>query len=263
MNYIKEINAFYQKQETNPVSAHAANLWHALMHVNNRAGWKLTFTVAVSVLCFKANLTNSTFKRARKELRDKGYIHYESRRGNQSAIYQIIRAEEVEQAGEETSLQSKEKEEMDHKAAPLVKQKEIKQRTPSTALVDFFEENIGEVQPYIKQEMTEWIDLLGEELVLTAMKRAVERGKGSWSYSKAILKAWHEKGYKTVVEVEQEIIEFQTNKKKRSRPESKLEVIPTWFKDRHKRVEKAEVDLKASETDRRELAELIASYASG
>src|SRR5690625_2701842 len=95
MNYIREINAFYQRQETNPVSANAANLWHALMHVNNRAGWVRQMTVAVSVLCCKSQLSESAFKRARKELHEKGYIHYESRGGNQSAIYQIMSSEVI------------------------------------------------------------------------------------------------------------------------------------------------------------------------
>ncbi|MBP1971347.1 hypothetical protein J2Z83_003486 [Virgibacillus natechei] len=74
MNYIKELNAFHNRLETNPLSASAANLWHVLMHVNNKPGWLKEFTVAVSVLCAKAALTESTFKRARAELDEKGYI---------------------------------------------------------------------------------------------------------------------------------------------------------------------------------------------
>ncbi|WP_249870785.1 hypothetical protein [Oceanobacillus saliphilus] len=90
MNYIRQVNAFYTHLETNPLSAAAANLWHVLMHVNNRAGWKEEFTVAMSVLCSKANLSESTFKRARTELREKGYICVKSRGGNQAAAYQIV-----------------------------------------------------------------------------------------------------------------------------------------------------------------------------
>lgn len=92
MNYINEINAFYQRQETNPVSAHAMNLWHTLLHVNYGSGWKKQFTVMVAVLCSKGNLSINKFKRARRELQDKGYITYQSQQGkeNQSAIYEII-----------------------------------------------------------------------------------------------------------------------------------------------------------------------------
>lgn len=90
MNYIKEVNAFHNRLETNPLATAAANLWHVLMHVNNRAGWLEEFTVAVSVLCAKASLTESTFKRARAELQEKGYIRYKSQGGNRAAIYEII-----------------------------------------------------------------------------------------------------------------------------------------------------------------------------
>ena len=90
MNYIKEINAFYDTIERNPLSASAVTLWHALMHINNKAYWCLSFTVAASVLKFKTGLTDSSFKRARKELSQKGFITYQSRPGNQAPIYHMI-----------------------------------------------------------------------------------------------------------------------------------------------------------------------------
>ncbi|MFC4025227.1 hypothetical protein ACFOUV_15635 [Oceanobacillus longus] len=90
MNYIKQVNTFYNHLETNPLSASAANLWHVLMHVNNRAGWRQEFTAAMSMLCYKANLTDSTFKRERRELQEKGYIRVKSRGGNRAASYQIV-----------------------------------------------------------------------------------------------------------------------------------------------------------------------------
>ena len=36
MNYIKEINALYDRQEQKPLSGAAVTLWYALMHINNR-----------------------------------------------------------------------------------------------------------------------------------------------------------------------------------------------------------------------------------
>lgn len=44
----------------------------------------------------------------------------------------------------------------------------------------------------------DWVRDLGEELVIGAMKRALERNKTSWSYVKSILKAWYKKGIRTV-----------------------------------------------------------------
>src|SRR5690625_7205312 len=89
MNYIKEINAFYMKIETYPLTASANVLWYTLLHINNRAGWIKEFTVAAVVICVKSGLPESTFKRARNELRDKGYITYRSR-GTQAPVYRMI-----------------------------------------------------------------------------------------------------------------------------------------------------------------------------
>src|SRR5699024_10568670 len=89
MNYIQEINAFYTRKQTNPLSGSAATLWHALMHVNNRAHSVKEFSVSASVLCSKSGLPLSTFKRARAELCEKGYILHQSR-GTKAPVYQMV-----------------------------------------------------------------------------------------------------------------------------------------------------------------------------
>lgn len=91
MNYIKEINAFYDMVERNPLSMSAITLWHALMHINNKAHWCDTFTAAAAVLQHKAGLTDSSFKRARKELNEKGYITHKAGSQSQAPTYRIIR----------------------------------------------------------------------------------------------------------------------------------------------------------------------------
>ena len=90
MNYIKELNAFYDWLETNSLSTSAIALWHALMHINNKAGWAEEFGVAASVLCIKTGLADRTIRSARNELKQKGRIEWNTRRGNQSAIYKMI-----------------------------------------------------------------------------------------------------------------------------------------------------------------------------
>ncbi|MBP2078413.1 DnaD domain-containing protein [Oceanobacillus polygoni] len=91
MNYIKEINAFYNHMERIPLSASAVALWHALLHINNKAMWIEEFTVSGVVLRVKAGLKESSFKRARTELKEKGYINYQSRSRNQAPIYRMVR----------------------------------------------------------------------------------------------------------------------------------------------------------------------------
>jgi hypothetical protein len=90
MNYIREINAFYDWLETNTISDSAISLWHALMHINNKTGWKNEFTVALSVLESKTGLKKDALIRARKTLQKTNRISFKSRTGMQSAVYKIM-----------------------------------------------------------------------------------------------------------------------------------------------------------------------------
>ncbi|GEN74107.1 hypothetical protein [Chryseobacterium lathyri] len=90
MNYIKEINSFYDWLETNSVSDSVITLWHGLMHINNKTGWKLEFTVAISTLQVKTGLSSASIKRARNVLSQLGRIKWKQRNGNLSSVYEII-----------------------------------------------------------------------------------------------------------------------------------------------------------------------------
>ncbi|WP_148043530.1 hypothetical protein [Chryseobacterium sp. G0240] len=90
MNYIKEINSFYDWLELNSVSDSVITLWHAMMHINNKAGWKVEFTVAISTLQVKTSLSKSSIIRARNVLKQLGRIDFKERKGNQSCVYKII-----------------------------------------------------------------------------------------------------------------------------------------------------------------------------
>ncbi len=53
MNYIIQLNAFYDRLEINPLNSSEIALWNALMSINNKTAWSDKFTVAASVLCNK------------------------------------------------------------------------------------------------------------------------------------------------------------------------------------------------------------------
>lgn len=90
MNYITEINRFYEWLETNEISDSAIVLWHALMHVNNRSGWLEEFPVKMITLQSKTGLSKSSVIRARKVLVDNGRIIYIEMSGQRSPIYTIV-----------------------------------------------------------------------------------------------------------------------------------------------------------------------------
>ncbi len=75
MNYIQEINAFYDWIEGNPrLSKNAIALWHALMHINNKTKWIRTFSAAICTLQSKSGLCRSDVFKARTELESAGLI---------------------------------------------------------------------------------------------------------------------------------------------------------------------------------------------
>ena len=90
MNYISEINKFYDWLETNRLPKSAIALWYALMHVNNKADWVESFAVAISALEFKTGFKRSELFEARNILAQKNRITWESRGGNMSAVYKMI-----------------------------------------------------------------------------------------------------------------------------------------------------------------------------
>jgi len=66
----------------------------------------------------------------------------------------------------------------------------------------FFEQNgFGTIGGYIAEKIKYWSEDLSEELVVEAMKLAVEYGAKHWSYVESILRYWFDKGYETVHDV--------------------------------------------------------------
>ena len=128
MNYLREINAFYDWLETNPLSTSSIALWYALMHMCNKTGWAAEFAVAVSVLCVKTGLSPRAIYKARNELKTKGRLQWKSRNGNQSAIYELqpLCAPEADKCADKVAEKRTDK--VAGKRAPLNKLNETKQK---------------------------------------------------------------------------------------------------------------------------------------
>lgn len=262
MNYIKEINAFYESIEYNPLTNPAIALWHALMHINNKTRWKREFRVAGAVLRIKAGLNESAFKRARTELKEKGYITHEPKGGNQAPVYRMIslienydgvqRVDSGEDA-EETDKTSTRTESTKRNATEQVegvkKQRgtavvaSTKPKSEEKGVFKFYQDNFGALSPFVMDSLNDWVGDVGETLVMEAMKRALERNKTSWGNVKSILLAWEKKGIRNMNAVRADDMEFRNRKKRHYHyiPNGRREVIPDWFieqKEQKKRLEK-------------------------
>ena len=98
----------------------------------------------------------------------------------------------------------------------------------------FFEENgFGTIGGYLSEKIMAWCDDLSPELVVEAMKQAVEFGCKHWKYVEAILKHWADKGYQSVSDVHAARLHFEEKMAKRreqkiEKPEKQGRDIPQF-----------------------------------
>lgn len=120
----------------------------------------------------------------------------------------------------------------DDKASPPSQQKK------ETAF-SFYEQNgFGTISGYIAEKINAWMDDLPEELIIYAMKLAVESGAQRWRYVETILIDWSNKKFKSIADVQADKLRYQNQKQQQKqqssrKPYGRQEVIPDWFADRN------------------------------
>lgn len=128
--------------------------------------------------------------------------------------------------------QEKEKEEEKEKE----KQQE-KEKAPASAVCPskFFEENgFGVIGGYIAEKIIQWCEDLSDELVVEAMKIAVESGAKNWRYVEKILINWSYQKIKTVEEANALRLAFKESQSKQytykhGKGPVRTEQLPDWF----------------------------------
>ncbi|EST12065.1 DnaD domain protein [Sporolactobacillus laevolacticus] len=254
MNYIRLINAFYDRLETSQLSTSAIALWHALANVNNKAGWLREFAVAVSVLCIKTGLSERTITNARNDLKMKGFIDFRSRKGSKSAVYQLydLSAMITYKVSEKSLLSATDADNLsgyasdnlsdkpsDNASALVVsetKQNETKQTTAVSRQhwFDEYYQCFGKQPNALQcQNITVYLeqDGLEDAVICKAFRMSAELGK-PYGYSVGILNNWAAKGIKTLADVEQEQKHFQARRQQGQRASNpqRREVEPEWMK---------------------------------
>ena len=90
-------------------------------------------------------------------------------------------------------------------------------------IIDFYNENIGLITPYGLETLEDYAKEMPADLIILAMKKAVEADIRTIQYIKGILNNWSKKGIKTVLEAEKEDEQFKKDNKKqeKSKPEQR------------------------------------------
>lgn len=124
----------------------------------------------------------------------------------------------------------------DNKATPATQQQPKKETAYS-----FYEANgFGAIASHVNDKIGNWIDDLSEELVIHAMKLAVENNAVRWNYVEKILKDWFNKKFTTLAQVEADRLRFEAERKQRTAPpktyskkSGRQEQVPDWFEQRN------------------------------
>lgn len=97
--------------------------------------------------------------------------------------------------------------------------------------MNFFQNNFGLLNPHTAQDIQMWVDDIGIDLVMEALKRATESQK-NYNYAKGIMRNWVKDNLKTIEDVEAQDVAF-TNKTKRNfnNKPRKQETLPDWAKE--------------------------------
>ena len=85
-------------------------------------------------------------------------------------------------------------------------------------IIEFYNNNVGAITPFGAEVISDYLKDMPEELIMLAMKKAVEADARSIRYIKGILNNWHKKGIKTVLEAEKENAELKKKNVQKAPP---------------------------------------------
>lgn len=123
--------------------------------------------------------------------------------------------------------------------------KDLKDSTTTAAENDaivFYQNNIGMLRPQLTEDILDFINDFGDEIVIEALTRSIDRNKPSWGYAKSILNSWRNKNIKTMEQIQAEDTEFKSRQQARyanNIVNRKAEVVPEWF-EKNKQEKKQE-----------------------
>ena len=101
---------------------------------------------------------------------------------------------------------------------------------PKENVFEFYQQNFGMLSPFVQQDMLYWIQDIGHELVLEALKRTLEQNK-EYGYAKRIMQSWVKKGVDTLEKAMAERVQYvrSFDKKTNSYPRTgRVAPVPDW-----------------------------------
>ena len=95
---------------------------------------------------------------------------------------------------------------------------------------EFYQKNFGILSSFVQEDILYWIRDIGDELVLEALKRALEQNK-EYGYAKKIMQSWVRKGIDSLEKAEAERVQFIRANEKRGNSyqrTGRVATVPDW-----------------------------------
>ncbi|WP_449537864.1 DnaD domain-containing protein [Ferdinandcohnia sp. Marseille-Q9671] len=106
--------------------------------------------------------------------------------------------------------------------------------------LQFFEQNgFGMIGKFIEDKINTWCGKVPNDLVIEAMKLAIENGAQRWNYVDAVLLDWVNKGIQTVEDIHEDRLAYKHYQQKKHtliKP-IRQELLPEWFNSENPQLE--------------------------
>lgn len=103
--------------------------------------------------------------------------------------------------------------------------------------IQFYKQNgFGVLSTFILEKIEAWRTKLSDDVIILAMKLALENGSARWNYVHAVLSDWMEKGYHSVEAVHAARLAFKQRQHKKV---TRKELIPSWMVEKNNLAPKA------------------------
>ena len=196
MNYLAEIKAFYDLVQIKQLSTGQIALWNALMYINNKCGWNEWFTVANLTLQLTTGLSRAGINKNRNVLKQLGLIDFKPNT-TKATSYKIITMSKSNQVSSQISNQIG-----NQNSSTLNKLNETKLNKNSSS-INFYMENINPlITPHEVEMIKDYCSELPEDLIIYAMKDAIEHKATNLKYIKSILDRYIKQNIKSVEQLE-------------------------------------------------------------
>ena len=227
MNYLTEIKGFYDLVQIKQLSTGQIALWHGLMHINNKCNWNEWFTVANLTLQLVTGLSRAGINKNRNVLKQLGLIDFKANT-TKATSYKLITIAKSNQVSSQDSSQIS-NQDSNQISSTLNKLNKTKQNKNSSC-INFYMENIN---PLITSHEVEVLNSYGndlpEDLIVYAMKEAIEHKAMNMKYIKSILDIYIRQNIKSVEQLEcQNKIHQNSNKKQETAEEQAERYRREW-----------------------------------